>query len=358
MKTKLFCLLFISVAIFHSCNKKEWQQKTGVLWYLPTMSESEAINLAQYDVIVIDYENFINNPGSVDILKVNNPHIKLILYLNQTEIFEPMWNDKPWSIQLLKELNERPAWWLRQPDGSKLGAWYNMYALDMRDNCPTVKGEKYWQFIAKKYLSILKDKRIDGCLIDNCWGDNKTGITWLATYKNQKGFDFNRDGKADKNFDEINQAWTKGMKNYIYSIRRAKGDDFIIIANPGNDSYREVDGKQFETFPYPYHDLKGGNDWEVNMRIATKYKVALINPEPQNYFLGLCSSVMQDHFIFFNNQNTLYSEDYDLKLGKALSKMKKIKNNTYVRKFQNGQVFIKNGKKAWINYNNGQTRTK
>lgn len=185
-----------------------------------------------------------------------------------------------------------------------------------------------------------------------------TGITWLATYKGQKGFDFNRDGKADKNFDQINKSWTIGMKNYIRSIRKAKGNDFIIIANPGNDSYQEVDGKQFETFPYPFHDLQGGDNWEINMRIAAKYKVALINPEAENYWLGLCSSVMMDHFIFFNDQNTPYTENYELNLGKALGKMKKINGDTFARKFQNAEVYIKNGKTAWVRYNDGTTRKK
>lgn len=322
------------------------------------MTSSQANNLANYDVIVIDYENFINNPKSVDILKLNNPKIKLIIYLNQTEIFEPMWSDKPWSIQLLKELNQRPEWWLRQPDGNKLGAWKGMYALDMRDNCPVVNGEKYWQFIAKKYLSILKDKRIDGCLIDNCWGDNETGITWLSNYRGQKGFDFNNDGLPDRNFKEINQSWTNGMKKYIKAIRQAKGEDFIIIANPGNDSFHEVDAKQFETFPYPYHDINEENDWLVNMKIATKFKMALINPEKQNYFLGLCSSVMLDNLIFFNDQNTSYTSDYDLKLGDPIGKMKRFPENIFCRKFTNGTVYVRNGNEAWISYKDGTVRRK
>ncbi len=352
-----FIMPIIAMAIcLNSCSKKEFKQIYGVLWYLPTMTLEQANNLKNYDLIVIDYENFINNPESVNQLKMQNNKIKIILYLNQTEIFEPMWNDKPWSIKLLEELNKRPEWWLRQPDGSKLGAWTNMYALDMRDNCPLIKGERYWQFIAKKFLNILRDKKIDGCLIDNCWGDDPVGIGWLATYRGQNGFDFNRDGQPDDDLDKISRNWTSGMKNYIRSIRKEKGENFIIIANPGNDSYQEVDGKQFETFPYPYHNLKGGNNWEINMRIAAGYKIALINPDPDNYWIGLCSSVMLDNCIFVNSQNTQYSEEYDLKLGKPLGAMKKISNNTYARKFDNGQVYIKDGQTAWIKYSDGSVR--
>lgn len=357
MKTKIIFYVLIITFLF-ACTPKDWQQKNGALWYLPTMTETQAKNLAQYDVIVIDYENFINNPKVIEVLIKNNQELKIFLYLNPTEIFEPMWDDKPWSINLLKELQKHPQWWMHKPNGEKIGMWEKMKTLNMRADCPVYDDQSYWQFIANRFIEILDDPRIVGCLVDNSWGGDKSGICWIDTHQGQE-FDFDRDGKADKDYYEIDRQWERGFTNFLKAIRKAKGKEFIIVANPGNLSYlREVDGKQFEYFPYEHHHLEHyQNHWEANIFIARKYDIVFINPSKDNYFLGLCSSVMLDNAVFFNDQNQLYQDKYDLKLGKALRKMKKQKNGLYVRSFENANVFVRDGQKAWIEYHSGQVRS-
>lgn len=357
MKTKIIILILLST-ILYSCSS-DWEQSKGVFWYLPSMNKSQAENLAQYNIIVLDYENFINNPEVIRSLRQYNPDIKIFLYLNPTEIFEPMWDDKPWSIQLLQELQERPGWWLYQPNGKKIGIWPGMKTLNMRVDAPLYEGKTYWQFIAEKFIKILDNEIITGCLIDNCWGGDASGVSWIDTQQGQE-FDFSQNGIADKNYEEIDRQWAKGMENFLKAIRKAKGKNFPIVANPGNLSYlKQVDGKQFEHFPYSYHHLDGfRNDWEANIFIASQYKIAFINPDPEDYFLGLCTSVMIDNAIFFKGQNQFYKEKYDLKLGKPLRKMKNIEPGLYVRPFKHGKVFVREGNKAWIEYNSGAIKTK
>ena len=334
-----------------------YSQKTGELWYLPTINLYQANNLASYDLLIIDIENIFNNPTMIDQIIENNPKIKIFAYVNPVEIFDPMFSDKPWGIKLLAELKERPQWWLYQPDGQKLGAWTGMKTMDMRIDCPEIDNQKYWQWIAKKYLEVLKDPRFQGCLIDNVWGDDQVGIAWLANYNGQKGFDFDNDHKADTNFQEINLSWTKGMRAFIELIRQTKGDNFIILANPGNLSYREVDGKQLENFPYVFHGLKGASDWEINLMIAKKFKTILINPDLKDYFFGACSAVLLDNAYLCVGQNALYHDYYDLALGEAQGKTKEISAGLWSRKFQNGSVFVQpKEKKSWIEYADGKKR--
>jgi len=357
MKTKnLFTAMLL---IILSINLPVKAQKLASLWYLPSMSSYQAESLSHYDLLIIDPENLFTSSDFLDEIIKSNPKIKIFLYINAVEIFEPMFDDKPWSSEILKELQSKKQWWLYQPNGQKLGAWAGMKTLDMRFDCPEIDGQKYWQWIAQKYLSLLKDPRIKGCLIDNAWGDDNAGIKWLATFNNQNGFDLDRDGYADTNFREINASWTKGVRSFIDLLYKKTGDDFIIITNPGNLSYREVDGKQFEGFPYPHHRIKGGSDWDINMMIAKKFKLAIINPDEKSFLLGAISSVMLDNAYLCVEQNQLYHDYYDLDLGAALKKTKEISRGVWCRQFANGKVFINNKtNKAWIEYKDGDIREK
>jgi len=334
-------------------------QKLANLWYLPTLTDYQMESISQYNLLIIDPEILIKCSSALDEMMVNNANLKIFLYINPTEIFEPMWPDKPWGIKLLAELQTKKSWWFYQPNGEKLGAWTGMKTLDMRSDCPEIKGQKYWQWILAKYLELLKDKRISGCLVDNAWGDDRAGIKWLANYNGQKGLDLNGDKKADTNWREINLAWTKGFRSFFADLRKAKGDNFTIIANPGNLSYREVDGKQFENFPYQHHHL-GGPDWEVNMMIAKKYKMAIINPDEKDFLLGAVTALMLDNAYLAIGHNRLYHDFYKLDLSKATSKTMEISKGIWSRKFKEGNIFIdtNKGNKAWVEYKDGTKREK
>lgn len=340
----------LSIIFFVSCGTSNYE-KQALFWYLPTMNIKQAQNLRHYDLIVIDYENWINNPSSIDTLMTNNK-LKLFIYLNPTEIFEPMWSDKPWSIKLLAEMQEKPQWWLYNPQGEKIGLWPGMFTLDMRYNSPEIDSLRYWQFIAQKFLEILHDPRLSGCLVDNSWGDDKSGVSWLGW--DQGGVDFDRDSIADQDFFEIDQDWSKGVNAFLREIRKAKGKDFLIILNPGNISYTWVDGKQLEHFPYTYHNLDARNHWEANLQIIKSFDIIIVNPDDDDYFLGLCTSLMFDAY-YAKGQNTFF-RDYELNLGKARRKMRQLNDSTFFRRFRNGNIYIQNGQNAWIEYKDGTIR--
>lgn len=354
METKTF---FITMLILISINLTLKAQKMANLWYLPSITLYQAENLAKYDLLVIDPENLFSSSDKLDEMLIANPDLKIYLYINSIEIFEPMFNDKPWSMKLLAELQTKKSWWVYQPNGEKISFWEGMKTLDMRADCPEINGERYWQWIAQKYIELLKDSRISGCLFDNAWGDDSIGIEWLATTNGQGGIDLDGDKKADTNFQEISNSWTKGTRAFISAIRESQGDNFSIIANPGNLSYREVDGKQFENFPYRYHHLKGGDHWNINMMIAKKYKIVIINPDEKDLLLGAISSLMLDNAYLCVGQNQMYHDYYNLELGKTSGKTKEISQDLWSRPFENGIVFINTKtKKAWVEYKDGTKR--
>ncbi|MDP3837076.1 MAG: putative glycoside hydrolase [bacterium] len=361
-KITLLATIFIAAMLHISLTFKTLRpekQYMGVLWYLPTMTDAQAIGLAPYDFIVLDYENFINNPRVIDAMLKLNAELQLYVYLNQTEIFDPMFPDKPWSIKLLAELKKKPQWWIKQPDGKNIGAWKGMKALDMRSDSPKYDGKNYHEWIASKYLEILDDPRINGCLVDNAWGDDSVGISWLATYRGNRGFDFDANGKPDRNYKEINKTWTSGMRTYLQTIRKAKGKDFFIITNPGNLSYiKETDCKQLEDFPYEYHNLGGRSDLRTNLSIASNFKFAIVNPRTEDYFYGACSARLRDNLFLCVGQNTMYDKKFDLKLGKPKG-IAKIEKGFISRAFENGTVFVSlTEKKSHIEYKDGTKRTK
>jgi len=350
MLKKILYFLAI-VLIFTACSTSNYD-KQALFWYLPSMSIRHAQNLRNYDLVVIDYENWINNPDAIDTL-MTNENLKLFMYLNPVEIFEPMWSDKSWSIKLLKELQSKKEWWLYNPQGEKIGLWPGMYTLDMRYDSPEIDSVRYWEFIASRYIEILDDPRLSGCLVDNSWGDDKAGVSWLGW--DQGGVDFDGDSIAEVDFSDIDINWARGVNAFLKEIRRAKGRKFKIITNPGNISYTWVDGKQLEHFPYTYHNLEAKNHWEANLQIIKRFKIIIVNPDDEKYFIGLCTALMFDHAYYAKGQNTPY-KDYELNLGKARRKIRQKNDSVYFRRFKRGTVYVEKGKKAWIEYNDGKIR--
>ena len=57
--------------------------KLAIYWTAPIMHESEAHNLGRiFDLIIVDMENVGNNPRSLDIIKLENPEAKILIYSN------------------------------------------------------------------------------------------------------------------------------------------------------------------------------------------------------------------------------------------------------------------------------------
>jgi hypothetical protein len=239
MKKLIVLFLLLTGSISFSFGQYSYHGPTIVgFWLYPFLCQEQADGLVGYDILIIHNEVVYKQSPMIDYLFRKNPNLKLLVYFNPVEWFVPPYEDSPWAQKMVMELNqgEKKKWWLKQPSGQAITFWTSVDGrktniMDMRSNSPKVDGKTYGEFIAERFNSdILKDKRISGVEIDNAWPN----CFWLAKHGKNKGIDFDHDGKADRNAQEIDLAWKEGEANFIKIIRKLKGDDFIIISNPGN----------------------------------------------------------------------------------------------------------------------------
>lgn len=349
---KILIFLFLALA------SSSYGQKMCVNWFLPTLDPIQAMNIAKFDLIVLDYENKFNNSESIDLILQNNPQAEILYYWNYVEWFRPMFPDKPWSIKMLAELEKRPEYWLKQANKKPVVFWPGMEMVNVTDRCPKVKGKSYQEFITKHLIDdILSDPRCKGIYLDNIWAS----LDWLAKYGQNKSIDANNDGKAD-NPAELNAAYLHEARKFITEIRKAKGKDFIIISNPINATLLDLlSGKNVENFQdTQLGDIKNGG-WDITMTYADNgKKYNIFNSRPNNLFFTTCSALLLNDVYVSFKQNTFWNDDYDLKLGKALKKKEAVADSLTIwqREYENGTVIVNATLgKAKIKYRDGTIKT-
>jgi|GEM_PF-636072 len=339
---------------------------TTGFWLYPFMTQAQADQMIGYDILILHNELFYKESPMIDYIIGKNPKIKLFVYFNPVEFFVPPYEDCPWAIKMVKELNngEKKAWWLLQPNGKPATFWTGADGrktnlMDMRITSAMINGEVYPEYIANKFnQDILRDKRIVGVEVDNAWPD----IYWLGLFiVGNKGLDFDRNKIADKNPEAINQDWKAGENRFIKLIRQYKGENFIIIANPGSNLAYNVDlnGKIFENWPIKNAGDNTNGGWNIGMYNASKTgPYSVLNADKGNWFFTLCSAMLLDKACFADVQNAPYRTAYKINLGKPLEPQpSNFKKNLpiYSRKFEKGTVYVspKQGK-AWIHDTNDQ----
>lgn len=332
-------------------------------WLYPFMNQTQADQMAGYDILIIHNEIVYKQSPMIDYLIRKNPKIILLVYFNPIEWFVPPYQDSPWAIKMVEQLNqgERKNWWLLQPNGKPVTFWTGTDGrktnlMDMRLSSAVINSENYPEYIARQFITdILKDKRIKGMESDNTWPTS----FWLGKHDGNKGVDFNRDKIADKNGPEIDRDWQAGENRFIKIIREKMGSDFIMIANPGNLAFNiDFDGKILENWPFEYAGDTTNGGWNISMFNATKTgPYTILNARPGNWFFTLCSTMLLEKACFADVQNAPYRPEFRINLGKALEPQpSNFKKNLpiYSRKFEKGTVYVcpKKGQ-AWIDDANG-----
>ena len=361
---------FVLVAILAIISLGTRAQITGVLHYLPTMSDFQAKSYAHYDMITVDPEVIFNSPDALKLLRRENPSIKIFLYVNITEWYVPMFPDKPWSIYILKELEKHEGWWLHGTDRKRIEFWHGTNTMNLSINGFKVKigGKKvtYVEYITEHLIKDVIDEfkrqgiRLDGAHFDQVL---PKPFDWLGHYGiNHSGLDANGDGKEDQ-AGSANIAWRLGMQYCMEKVRDSQGQDFVIIANGGNGFFLKsnsgkvlCNGKQFEDFPDKYLDegdaQTGG--WLTNMNNASNLDLVMFNARKDNWLFTIASAMLLDNVIFAYIQNSPYEDKFNLHLGDAKGKFTQA-GPTYLREYQNGIVYVNPfEKKAWIKYNSGK----
>jgi len=338
-------------------------QTTAVLHYLPTLSIEQVESYRGYDMIVVDPEVVFTSTDNLRLMRAENPNLKILVYVNPIEWFNPMFPDKPWSLKMVANLKKFPKWFMKGLDRKKLAFWPGTVLMNCRLDCPryVINGESYnyIEYFTEHYLKEIigayqkADIQLDGILNDELL----KSISFIGSYGHNNGIDNNGDGLQD-NGDELNRNWRLGNAYFLKEVRQAMGPDFLIIGNGGHGYYLDwCDGKMFEYFPEIYLNEADTETeaWPENMRHASAMKIALFNARadnyghPDNWMFTICSAMLLDNVIFSHGQNMPYRKDYKLNLGESLNSCKTDSAGNYLRRFQNGTVYVNPTlKKAWI----------
>jgi len=331
--------------------------KTMAQWTSPVMYANNLPALARHDIVVADLENMFNNRGALLELKRMNPNLKLLAYSNPMEIWTIKYPTRPWQNKIIDEIvNNRPEWLLRTVVRDNKKGWYQNYAtfwpgmvmINMSITCPKVSGEIYVEWMAKKISQeILSDPIWDGYFQDN----GTINIAWLYRDEKEK-LDINGDGVPDKD-DLVDASWKRGVEKYLKIIRKAQKPkkhfwsflrrkktperDFKIISNKGDTNLLQlVDGKFFELFPNNYLGDNWAGGWLQCMENAQKTgPMTVFQVDRATINFGLASALLLDNVYFGIGQDDagIFPELY-LETGRPLGKFYRVKNNTWLRKYE------------------------
>ncbi len=307
--------------------------------------------LARWDIVVLDMDQSFQFPDRVREIKRINPNIKLLAYVSSSEISQSRYNGDSRSPggKLASRIPE--AWFLPRANGSRASWWPGAYLLNASTLSPSVGGQTWRTFLGP----FIRDEIMSTGLWD--------GVFLDAAYDNVTGFfgndlDPDRNGKANTPA-EINSTYRNGMRELISNVRRAIGNDKIIINN-SSAVYGDIsNGVLYENFPRygftgPFAELR------TTLGKNPEPKVSAINTNtnnrenPNDFRLmryGLASALVADSFYSFDagdsgHHRTWWYDEYEAPIGNARSAPRNIKTDVWSREYQRGIAIVNATKKA------------
>lgn len=346
---KLVYLIFVLVLSIFSIkteNKAEervsgqyWPAiKTARYWTSPIIREYQIKYLAETDILIVDVENMFNNYSYLKRIKELNPDLILLCYTNPMEIWVTKYSNRPWQNSVIQEIVDNRQDWLLKKN-TKQGRdfttfWPNMVMINMSASCPRINWRRYSSWMARKLnREVLSDSIWDGYFMDNA----TPNISWVAP----SSIDINNNGQADDD-QYIDRSWEKGVRRFLRRIRRANGNDFIIIGNKGDHSFLDIlDGKMFENFPNNWLGDTWANGFKQsinNAKNGLEKNIFTINPSEAKF--GLTSALLLDNIYLALGQDFYYSpEILSIDLGDPLDKYQR-EGDIFFREFQKGKVYV------------------
>lgn len=311
------------------------------------LNETQARNLAKYDVVIMDMEVQQRHPALLRSMRQWNPEIKLLVYITPQEIRQdPNMGGGVLRKQLAAGIPEQ--WYLHTSNGTRTTWWAGTYVLNVTPGAPRVGGENLTDYIVRFVSTKLLSTGLwDGVFYDNAWDS--------ITYFVGNDVDVNGDGRNDAN---ANTEWQNGMKN-LYRKTKEQNPNAIIIGNGTTRQYQqELNGKMLENFAANAW-TNTMNTYQVNARGTMPPRVNIINSNTANtgkenlkdVRFGLGSSLLEDGYFSYdhgdqNHGQTWWYDEYDVALGNALTPSLAANNQTsyqpdvWRRDFEHGLVLV------------------
>lgn len=290
--------------------------KIAAYWTSPNMTIMQAEALAKFDLLIIDFENNINNPTCLNLIRSRNPDVKLLAYSNPFEIWDQPVADRPLQSQWIKEITEKyPNWLLTTTEGYKVIFYEgmrltNMTSVCMRYHVSELGFINYHEWMSNNLLlTVLSNPIWDGYFMDNAGGN----VSWV---NNLIDADLN---KQPDNESELDIAHASGVHDFLKKIREAKGCKFIITGNKGSVEFIDaLDGRMFEFFPNNYlGDESDFGFWQslTNAKQTGNYTIILVKPSDIDFGYAAVRLLGNNAYLAIGHNNTRYYEQFDYELG-------------------------------------------
>ncbi len=330
-----------------------------VNYYLEwSLDDSEAVDLAKWDLLILDMEVQENSPEAIRKIRRYNPDIKILAYITSQEIIDYSQQSFQINASLRAKLYDQIAdsWWLRDYQGNKISFWQGTKMLNMTVGAGVSNNNEKWNEFLPRFVDeeILSTGLWDGVFYDNTWGD----ISWL----NNANIDINNNKQRTSNA-YMDSAWNQGTKEMLL-ISRNLNPEAIIMGN-GRVFYEYqnyLNGMMLESFPSSWEN--GGN-WSGSMQTYMRLKD--YNKKPQTPVIlsfndqnnpyqkmrySLASTLMENGYFGYNEsiykQGELwFYDEYEFSLGQPqsqannlLSSSSQIKPGLWRRDFDEGVAVL------------------
>ena len=358
--------------------------KLAIYGTSPHLSKKAVPGLGKLDLVILDFENWVNNPENIKLLMDDYPNVLVLAYTNPMETYYGIIPKRPLNLELSEKIlgltkgeirtysalikrlknakseNHKKAlakklisynekvlespyskWFLWTTKKNHVVFYTPLpyWMMNLSKDCPKVNGKTWNQFITNYYNKNIFTAipRPHGSFQDNATAD----VHWMNNFafsaKERGWIDANLDGKADEDW-HLNDSWKSGQIEFSSILRESNGEDFIMVGNKGKIEYDGVfDGKMFEEFPFSYGgpDKRAGGWFQCMKNYLASGPFSIIQSRQTGdvKFIKfvLASTLMGDgYFAIGHNNRKQY--DFYKKIGKPLGSHAEIKGKNIPKK--------------------------
>ena len=296
------------------------------------INETEARELAKWDLLILDMETQENSPQSLRLIRELNPEVVILAYITAQEIINDIDQTAGNTGAFLRrELSSSISdnWWLRDSNGNKIENWPGTHMINLSNVSPTnYAGQRFNDYLPEFINDkIYSSAYFDGVFYDNTWGD----VAWV----NGNNIDIDGDGEQDSS-TTVDSLWAQGYKQMLQKTKDLVGQSFIIvgIGRVYWDYQGLLNGMMLESFPSSWEN---GGTWAGSLEtylklsktnISPQFSIINVNKKNQVDYksmrFGLTSSLLGEGFYSYdydvsNHSQAWWYDEYNINLGPAKS---------------------------------------
>lgn len=325
--------------------------RVGNIYLASSITNDEARQLAQWDVVVIGLETQYTNPEAIPLLRALNPDIIILGYIPSEEVsldnFRINDPDHP-LYKIYRPLRNHDDWFLKNTSGDYLNFWPGTRMINVSTRWSTALAKSVSRHVLKKHSQWW-----DGVYYDNCFND----ISWL-----DGSIDIDGSGTAASS-STADQRWRVGMGTLLKQTAK-RNPTKVIVCNSSGDYYTYINGRMFEDFPSANEGQWSGSmqRYADVMQRAQQPRLVIVNTianttTSTNYRLmryNLASALLHDGFASYDQSSFAHHslwwyDEYGAALGAPLASGYNIQTNASLvkasrgvwrRNFQRGLVLV------------------